>query len=380
MNTFLKLVSRGVFIGIACAVLFVGRQAFALSAPIGVSITNITATGATVSWNAPAGFLDVPNTSSVDRHVIFYKKTGAFGSDSVYALHPLLSKSIVVPSAGTYDVWVVAGSATAPDSPESPQKTFTTTGAPQNTGNSPSTTPDTTAPTAPQNLQIVGIPAVGVLMKWDTSSDPQGPTGEQSTGIKGYNIRYGIGAGATTPVSTSPISRPIAGYRIQLPNLTAGTFYTFAIEAVDNASPQNVSPATFGSFTIPTVNPANDPVCPNGATNYPTCTTGVGAGADGGYKFNVKFINPLCKNDSDCIQDIPTLLNKILDALMLFLVPIVVLFIIYAGFLFVMAQGNETKLTKAKSVLGWTLVGAAILLGAKIITTVLSSTVTNILK
>ena len=41
---------------------------------------------------------------------------------------------------------------------------------------------------------------------------------------------------------------------------------------------------------------------------------------------------------------------------------VVVFFIIYSGFLFVTAQGNEEKITKAKQALTWTLIGAAILL------------------
>lgn len=55
---------------------------------------------------------------------------------------------------------------------------------------------------------------------------------------------------------------------------------------------------------------------------------------------------------------------------------LVVLAIIYCGFLFVTAQGNETKLQKAKTAFLWTVVGAAVLLGAA----VLSDAVVNTIK
>lgn len=47
--------------------------------------------------------------------------------------------------------------------------------------------------------------------------------------------------------------------------------------------------------------------------------------------------------------------------------PIAVIFIIYSGLLFVTARGNEEDLKKAKRTFLWAVIGAAILLGAKII-------------
>lgn len=46
---------------------------------------------------------------------------------------------------------------------------------------------------------------------------------------------------------------------------------------------------------------------------------------------------------------------------------VVAFFIIWAGFLFVSARGSEEQVTKAKSVFIWTVVGAAILMGASVI-------------
>ena len=59
-------------------------------------------------------------------------------------------------------------------------------------------------------------------------------------------------------------------------------------------------------------------------------------------------------------------------------IPIAVLFLVYAGFLFVTARGSEEQLKKAKGILLWTIVGIAVLLGAKIIAEVLENTITSI--
>lgn len=72
--------------------------------------------------------------------------------------------------------------------------------------------------------------------------------------------------------------------------------------------------------------------------------------------------NPLTATTS-----IPPLIDLIITAFMLITMPIVVVSIVYVGFLFVTANGNEEKLRKAKVLLFWTLVGAAIIMGAKLI-------------
>ena len=44
--------------------------------------------------------------------------------------------------------------------------------------------------------------------------------------------------------------------------------------------------------------------------------------------------------------------------------PLVVVFMIYAGFLFVSARGNEEQLKKAKTTFFWTIIGALLVVGA----------------
>lgn len=54
---------------------------------------------------------------------------------------------------------------------------------------------------------------------------------------------------------------------------------------------------------------------------------------------------------------------------------VVIMAIIYSGFLFVTAQGNDAKLEKAKSTFFWVIIGAIVLLGANQLAGVVETTV-----
>ncbi len=58
----------------------------------------------------------------------------------------------------------------------------------------------------------------------------------------------------------------------------------------------------------------------------------------------------------------------------------VVMWIIWAGFNYVLAQGNPAKVAQAHQRLLWSLIGAGILLGAVAISEVVKSTITALLK
>jgi hypothetical protein len=83
--------------------------------------------------------------------------------------------------------------------------------------------------------------------------------------------------------------------------------------------------------------------------------------------------NPIPK-----ITSIPGLVETILTGLIKIGIPIVALFIIYSGFLFVFARGNPEKLDTAKTTLLYTLIGSAILLGSWAIAQMISATVTGL--
>ncbi len=82
------------------------------------------------------------------------------------------------------------------------------------------------------------------------------------------------------------------------------------------------------------------------------------------------FFNPLKGTN-----DFASLIEKILGVLIQIGIPILVLMIVYSGFKFVTAQGNESEVTKAKAALFWSVVGGAVLLGAKVIAEVIKATV-----
>ena len=75
------------------------------------------------------------------------------------------------------------------------------------------------------------------------------------------------------------------------------------------------------------------------------------------------------------ISTFSAFLKTLLDIIITIAVPIVVLAIVYSGFLFVTAQGNETKLEKAKKVIVWTLIGGVLVLGAQVVATAIQGTV-----
>lgn len=85
-----------------------------------------------------------------------------------------------------------------------------------------------------------------------------------------------------------------------------------------------------------------------------------------------KLTNPLK------VTSIEGLIAAIIEIVVKIGAPLIVLFIIYSGFLFVKAQGNEEKLKEAKKALAWTVVGAAILLGAWLIAEVIQGTIKNL--
>jgi len=84
-------------------------------------------------------------------------------------------------------------------------------------------------------------------------------------------------------------------------------------------------------------------------------------------------VNPLGSTTSLC-----GLLKKLFEAVVAIAIPIAVLFIIWSGFQFVLAQGSETGLKKAKRNFYYTIIGIAIFLGAWLLATIIASTVNAI--
>jgi len=106
-----------------------------------------------------------------------------------------------------------------------------------------------------------------------------------------------------------------------------------------------------------------------GVTNTPTQTQpGVtNTGGSGG----TVLINPLGAGTT-----LNSFLLSILNIITNTIGPvIVILMLVYVGFKFVTAQGSDSALTEARKMLLWTLVGALVLLGAKVIAIGIQATV-----
>jgi len=84
--------------------------------------------------------------------------------------------------------------------------------------------------------------------------------------------------------------------------------------------------------------------------------------------------NPLGEN----LKDIPSFVKKMIEIVLTVGIPVLVLFLIYTGFLFVEAQGNKSKLETAKKSLANALIGGALLLGAFVIAEAIGKTVDEI--
>ncbi len=88
-------------------------------------------------------------------------------------------------------------------------------------------------------------------------------------------------------------------------------------------------------------------------------------------------INPIAKIENPLANTstINDFIRVLLEGVLKIGIPIVALAVIYSGFLFVKAQGNPEAITKAKDAILWTLVGAAVLLGAWAIAKLVADTV-----
>lgn len=84
------------------------------------------------------------------------------------------------------------------------------------------------------------------------------------------------------------------------------------------------------------------------------------------------FCNPIAAND------LSGLLSSLLRVLTAIGAVVVVFFIILAGFNYVTARGDEKKIQSATKTFTWTVIGAAVILGAQVIADALKGTVNEL--
>ena len=112
---------------------------------------------------------------------------------------------------------------------------------------------------------------------------------------------------------------------------------------------------------------AETQVTPAGSNTTQTQVTPSSANTNTGS--DITLTNPLSA------PDLPTFLNQILGFLIKIGGIVITFMVVYVGFKFVMAQGEPGPLAEAKQMLMWTLIGAAILLGAQAISLAIQQTV-----
>src|SRR3989338_1031760 len=93
----------------------------------------------------------------------------------------------------------------------------------------------------------------------------------------------------------------------------------------------------------------------------------------------VKIENPFDCGSATC--DLMSLITAVLNKIVMPIAAVaVVIWIIWAGFTYLMANGNPTELKKAHSRLLWSLIGAGLLLGAAGISAVIENTIKGLIK
>jgi len=78
------------------------------------------------------------------------------------------------------------------------------------------------------------------------------------------------------------------------------------------------------------------------------------------------------------VSSIPGFIEAALKALVLIALPILTLFIVYSGFLFIAARGNSSKLEDAKRNFMYVIIGALLILGAWVVATLVGGTVNQL--
>jgi hypothetical protein len=89
-----------------------------------------------------------------------------------------------------------------------------------------------------------------------------------------------------------------------------------------------------------------------------------------------KYDNPICGVWD--AQTIPEFLGVLVDLALAITMPLVVVFIIYAGFKFVTAGDSDANRESARSIFFWTMVGAGVIIAAKVLSEVIQATILSL--
>lgn len=78
------------------------------------------------------------------------------------------------------------------------------------------------------------------------------------------------------------------------------------------------------------------------------------------------------------VNSVTAFLGELISAITTLAIPVIVIFIIYAGFLFVTAGGDQGQLETAKKTALYTMIGSIIILGARLLSDILVNTAGNL--
>ena len=84
------------------------------------------------------------------------------------------------------------------------------------------------------------------------------------------------------------------------------------------------------------------------------------------------------KNPLPNFPTVAKFVEGVLKAVTYVALPIIALFIVYAGFKYVLARGNESKITEAHKNFVYVFIGALLILGAWVLATLIGGTVTRL--
>ncbi len=84
--------------------------------------------------------------------------------------------------------------------------------------------------------------------------------------------------------------------------------------------------------------------------------------------------NPL----NDSFSSIPQFISGALKVMVMVALPIITLFMVYSGFLFVLAQGNQETLAKAKTNFLYVIIGSILILGAWVFASLIGGTISQL--
>ncbi len=92
-----------------------------------------------------------------------------------------------------------------------------------------------------------------------------------------------------------------------------------------------------------------------------------------------------CGDATNCLKNplrftsIEQFVQGTLQAIVMIGLPVITVFVVYAGFKFVAARGNPGEISKAKENFVYVIIGAALILGAWVLATLIGGTISQLL-